>query len=131
MVGVPASRYCCTRIMNRQTFEEIVRSAIETLPAQFRYALVNVAIVVEDEPDARTLTEMGMSPDDELFGLYVGTPLTERDHASLALPDRILIYRGPLTRTFSRRGELTEEIRRTVLHELGHHMGLEEDEMPY
>ncbi len=117
--------------MHRRTFERIVREALDDLPAPFRSALENVAIVVEDEPDGEELQSMGFAPDDELFGLYQGVPLTERSAGHTGLPDRIVIYRAPLLRCFDTRAAIAEEIRKTVLHELGHHLGLEDDQMPY
>jgi predicted Zn-dependent protease with MMP-like domain len=98
-------------------FEERVRAALDSLPPKLAAALENVAVVVEEE-----------HPDDPgLFGLYQGTPLTERgSRASGSLPDKITIYRRPLEETFPDPGELEEEIRITVLHELAHYFGIEE-----
>ncbi len=112
-------------------FDDLVRSAVEELPEQFQYALENVAIVVEDEPTADQLSGVHLHQEDELFGLYEGLPLTERGQGYTGLPDRILIFRRPLIRSFSTRRQIEEEIRRTVIHELGHHMGLDDHEMPY
>lgn len=117
--------------MHQQAFEQIVRDVLGELPARFRLALENVAIVVEEEPDDEVLQSMGFAPDDELFGLYQGVPLTERGAGHTGLPDRIVIYRAPLLRAFETRQAIADEIRKTVLHELGHHMGLDDDEMPY
>lgn len=117
--------------MQRRAFETIVSEALDDLPARFRSALENVAIVVEDEPDPDDLKSMGFGPDDELFGLYQGVPLTERGAGHIGLPDRIVIYRNPLLRSFGSRRALIREIRKTVLHELGHHLGLDDEEMPY
>ena len=110
--------------MQREEFEVIVRDTLEHLPSQFQYVLENVAIVIEDEP----ATDDGT---DELLGVYDGVPLTERGAGDFGLPDRIRIFRGPLLRACDTREELAEEIRRTVIHELGHHMGLDDHEMPY
>jgi predicted Zn-dependent protease with MMP-like domain len=101
------------------TFEEHVRSALDSLPAALREAMSNVEIVVEDE-----------NPDDpDLFGLYDGTPLPERTSLTAGrLPDRIAIYRLPLEDEFGHDPEALErEIRITVLHELGHYFGSDED----
>ena len=99
-------------------FEEHVRAALDSLPPHLARALENVAVVVEDE-----------NPEEpDLFGLYEGVPLTERSSAdSGGLPDRIAIYRIPLEEEFPDPRELEEEIRITVLHELGHYFGLDED----
>lgn len=119
--------------MNRREFEAIVRDALEDLPSEFIRFLENVAVVVEEEPDPEELARLGLNADEEeLFGLYVGTPLTEREVTSYpVLPDRVFIYRGPILRCCSSREEMETEIRDTVIHELGHHMGLSDEEMPY
>jgi predicted Zn-dependent protease with MMP-like domain len=101
------------------TFEDHVRAALDALPADIAAALRNVAVVVEDE-----------HPDDpDLFGLYEGVPLTERGDEAGSLPDRIAIYRKPLEEEFQDPRELEREIRITVLHELGHYFGLDEDRL--
>ncbi len=105
--------------MERPAFEEHVRAALDSLPAHLAEALRNVAVVVEEE-----------HPDDpDLFGLYEGVPLPERGDMAGALPDRIAIYRLPLVESFDDPQELEEEIRITVLHELAHYFGLDEDRL--
>jgi predicted Zn-dependent protease with MMP-like domain len=101
-------------------FEETVRRALDSLPPHLARALENVAVVVEDE-----------NPEDpDLFGLYHGVPLPERgSHYSGQLPDRISIYRLPLEDEFPDPAELEEEIRITVLHELAHYFGIDEDRL--
>jgi predicted Zn-dependent protease with MMP-like domain len=101
------------------SFDDHVRAALDLLPPHLAAALRNVAVVVEDE-----------NPEDpDLFGLYEGVPLPERGDMAGALPDRIAIYRLPLEEEFPDPAELVEEIRITVLHELGHHFGLDEDRL--
>lgn len=117
--------------MKRAEFEQLVAEALELLPDDFAEALENVAVVVEDDPQAEDLTDAGLDPDDELFGLYQGVPLTERDSFYSALPDRIAIYRLPILRACHSRREVIREVRDTVIHELGHHLGMEEEDMPY
>jgi len=120
--------------MDRAAFEEVVRRALDDLPEEFAERLENVAVVVEEEPDPEDLAAMGLDPEedrDELFGIYQGTPLIERDSGYADLPDRVVIYRGPILRTCDTRREVLDEIRDTVVHELGHHFGLDDDEMPY
>ena len=101
-------------------FDDVVRAALDSLPPQIARALENVAVVVEDE-----------NPEDpDLFGLYHGVPLPERDSGySGALPDKISIYRLPLEDEFEDPAELEEEIRITVLHELAHYFGIDEDRL--
>ena len=90
--------------------------------------LERVAIVVEVEPSPDHLSDSIATPDDDLFGLYQGIPLTDRDSTySLVIPDRITIFVGPLDRSSTTRQELDEQIRITILHELGHHLGFDED----
>ena len=99
------------------TFEDHVRAALDELPPQIAAALENVAVVVEDE-----------NPEDpDLYGLYHGVPLPERGDVSGQLPDTISIYRIPLEESFPDPEELREEIRITVLHELAHYFGLDEE----
>ncbi len=102
------------------SFDDHVRAALDSLPADVAGALENVAVVVEDE-----------NPDDpDIFGLYQGVPLPDRGTGySGALPDRIAIYRLSLEETFADPDELEHEIRVTVLHELGHYFGMDEDRL--
>jgi predicted Zn-dependent protease with MMP-like domain len=102
------------------TFEDHVRRALDSLPRELREAMSNIEIVVEDENHE----------DPDLFGLYLGIPLTERHDYSGALPDKIAIYRIPLEEEFGDEPEvLVEEIRVTVLHEVAHHFGIDEDRL--
>ena len=83
--------------MTRERFTRLVEQALSEIPAQFREAMANVAVVVEDEPSRELLNDLDMEPGDTLFGLYQGTPLTERDsHYGNTLPDRISIYQLPI-----------------------------------
>ena len=101
------------------SFDDVVRSALDSLPAHIAAALRNVAVVVEDE-----------NPDDpDLYGLFDGIPLTEGGPGPGDLPSRIAVYRRPLEEDFLDTEELREEIRVTVLHELGHYFGLDEDRL--
>jgi predicted Zn-dependent protease with MMP-like domain len=102
------------------TFEEHVRRALDSLPAELRAAMSNVEIVVEDE-----------NPEDpDVFGLYHGIPLPDRHDYAGALPDKIAIYRGPLEAEFGHDAALLEEeIRITVVHEVAHHFGIDDDRL--
>jgi predicted Zn-dependent protease with MMP-like domain len=101
------------------TFDDHVRAALDELPPDLAAALENVAVVVEDE-----------NPDDpDLLGLYHGVPLPERGDMAGMLPDKISIYRIPLQESFPEPDDLREEIRITVLHELAHYFGLDEEQI--
>ena len=102
-------------------FEEHVRRAVDSLPDELRRAMENVAIVVEEEN----------AEDSDVFGLYTGVPLTERGSGYAgSLPDTIEIYRRPLEEEFGDDPSLLEEeIRITVLHEIAHHFGIDEDRL--
>jgi predicted Zn-dependent protease with MMP-like domain len=107
-------------------FERIVVRALRRLPPEVRRMLDNVEIVVEDEPTAEQLGDH--QDGDELFGLYEGTPLTARGSGySLVLPDKITIFRRPIERACHTPEEMADEVRITVIHELAHHFGIEED----
>lgn len=122
-----------TSELSERRFRELVAEVLDGLPPVFAALLDNVAVLVEEEPDPAVLEDLGMDPDegDELFGLYEGTPLDQRGVEYGALPDRVTIYRGPIVRMAHTRREVVEQIRETVLHELGHHFGLDEDDLPF
>lgn len=116
------------RRARRQRFHSLVQHVVSSLPIDTQQYLDNVAIVVADEPSSEQLQESDLGDGDEMFGLYTGVPRSERGSGySMVLPDQITIFMGPLERAFTRRGDLEEQIRITVLHELGHHLGFDED----
>ena len=116
--------------MDRATFEALVADALATIPRRFRDAMSNLAIVVEDEPTRALLEEMELAPRDTLLGLYQGTPLTERSWGyGNALPDRILLFQGPLERESEDEDDLVVAIGETLIHEIGHYFGLSEEEI--
>lgn len=107
----------------------MVQRVVDSLPPHIQSLLDGIAIVVQDEPDHTHLAELEHRDDEEteLFGLYQGVPMIDRSSGYTILPDRITIFAGPLSRACASREELEEEIRITVLHELGHHLGFDED----
>jgi len=116
--------------VEREQFERLVADALASIPRRFRDAMSNMAIVVEDEPSRELLAEMEIEPPDTLFGLYQGTPLTERSWGfGNALPDRILIFQGPHERDAGDEEDLVVAIGETLIHEIGHHFGLSEEEI--
>ena len=118
--------------MSVEQFEGVVAEALEELPSDLAEHIENLMVMVEDEPERQLLVDFGMDPDEDLlFGLYEGVALPRRGSSySGTLPDRILIYRLPLLEACATRRELRREIRLTVIHELGHYFGLEEEELP-
>ncbi len=116
--------------MDRARFERFVADALASIPQRFRDAMTNLVIVVEDEPGRELLREMEIEPPDTLFGLYQGTPLTERrwDYGN-ALPDRILLFQGPHEREADDEDDLVVSIGETLIHEIGHYFGLSEEQI--
>jgi predicted Zn-dependent protease with MMP-like domain len=116
--------------MTRREFEGLVERALRRLPRQFRERLANIAVVVEDWPDDRTLAEMGIEPPDTLYGLYQGIDLTHRDSSyGNVLPDTVTIYQGPIEEDCETEAEMAQVVRETVVHEIGHFFGLDDDTM--
>ncbi len=116
--------------MGRGDFDRALRKALSELPPVFREALHNVAVVVEEWPPDWLLDELGIPEEDTLYGFYHGVPLPERSFQDSGnLPDKISIYRGPLEEDFPDREELWREIRVTLLHEIGHYFGMDEEEL--
>jgi predicted Zn-dependent protease with MMP-like domain len=115
--------------MDRTRFEALVAEALDEIPEPFQAYVARVAFVIEDEPSTALLRDLDMDPRrDTLFGLYEGTPVGERSFDETALlPDRITIFYRPLVRAFRTPGAIRREIRKTVIHELGHCFGLEDD----
>jgi predicted Zn-dependent protease with MMP-like domain len=106
------------------TFDDLVTEALESLPEDIKGMMQNVEIIVEDEPSSAALQRLPSGH--TLFGLYEGIPLTKRGVYDRALPDRITIYRGPITRAWRSADSIRDQVRKTVLHEIGHHFGIEE-----
>ncbi len=115
--------------LTRAEFECVVSEALESLPKRFADLVENVVIAVEDEPTADDLERI--EGDAELLGIYRGVALTERTHDMPLLPDEIAVFRGPINRVTRTRPDAVHEVRETVIHELGHYFGLDDDEMPH
>ena len=116
--------------MTREKFTRLVEEALQEIPRRFRDAMKNVAVIVEDEPSQELLDEMEMEPGDTLFGLYHGTPLTQRDSGyGNALPDRISIYQIPIEEACDDEEDIRQCVVETVIHEFGHYFGLSEEEI--
>jgi predicted Zn-dependent protease with MMP-like domain len=118
LIGKSWAPVVSARTRSRQRFEELVANALDDLPEMIRSQMDNVVVVVEEEPG------------EDLYGLYQGVPQTQRDgNYSGILPDMITIYRGPLERAAGTNEELAKEVRITVLHEVAHHFGIDDDRL--
>jgi len=116
--------------MTRREFERLVAEAVTLIPARFRREMKNLSIVVEEEPRAELLADMEIEPPDSLYGLYQGTPLTERTWAhGNTLPDRITIYQRPIEEDCDDEDDMRAVIGETLIHEVGHYFGLSEEEI--
>jgi predicted Zn-dependent protease with MMP-like domain len=107
-------------VMGRERFEELVAEALDEVPAELLDLMDNVVVLVEDDPEG----------DDEILGLYEGHALTSRgwDYGGV-LPDRITIYRNPTLRVCDTEDDVIDEVATTVVHEIAHHFGIDDDRL--
>lgn len=116
------------RKLTDREFDRIVQRAIRRLPEEIRQHLKNIMISVQDRPSADLLEEMGYGPDETLLGLYDGTSLLERSPNEPPLyPDTIFLFQEPLEECCETPEELEEEIEITVVHEIAHYLGMDEE----
>ena len=114
----------------RRRFRRLVEQALERLPDEFQARLQNVAVVIEDWPSRALLRDLDVPEDELLFGLYEGLPLTEWGRDDMVrIPDRIRIFQGPIEEACATDDEIVAEVRTTVLHEVGHHFGLSDEDL--
>jgi predicted Zn-dependent protease with MMP-like domain len=116
------------RVVRHGRFDQLVERAIAAIPEPFRTALDDVAVVIADEPTRDQLRENGLGPDEILYGLYDGVPLNEWGADWVPVPSRILVFRLPLEEDFPDPDDLADEVRITILHELAHHLGIEDED---
>ncbi len=115
--------------MEDEQFRILVQEAIDSLPDEFAKRIDNVAILVEDQPSLQELRRLGLPPWGLLFGLYQGIPVTKRQNYSGVLPDKITIYRDSILRVANTEEQIRAQVRATVIHEIGHHFGLSDEEL--
>ncbi len=123
--------------MDRERFMQIAAEALDSLPQEFRQRIRNVAVLVEDYPAGQAPRgrtgrprKLSSSPERLLLGIYVGVPLTKRSVFSVPSgPDRIVLYRRNIEAVCRDEHEIREQIRRTVIHEVGHYFGLDEEQL--
>jgi predicted Zn-dependent protease with MMP-like domain len=112
--------------LKEEEFEELVLDAIQELSPELLERLDNVAVVVQSWPSREQMKMAGIERRDELFGLYEGIPLTQRESYNLVLPDKITIFQGPVEAVCRSQEEMTREVKVTVAHEIAHHFGIED-----
>ena len=112
--------------LSRRDFESLATEVIDKLPEEVLSWLDNVDIVVEGWPSREDLEPMGMKDRYDLLGLYLGVPLAEREGGYPTLPDKVLLFQGPIEAVGVTREGIRREIRTTILHELAHHLGIGE-----
>jgi predicted Zn-dependent protease with MMP-like domain len=116
--------------MTRKEFERLVEFALRSIPKRFRDNMNNIAVVVEDAPSPELLAEMEIEEGDSLYGLFQGTPLTERGWSDgTRMPDRISIYQRPIEEDAEDEEDMLVIVVETVIHEFGHYFGLSEEEI--
>jgi predicted Zn-dependent protease with MMP-like domain len=117
--------------MDRRKFRRLVSEALDTLPGEVRVRMTNVAVIVAEEPTSEQIADAGLDPREHtLFGLYEGCPLSERRaDFGMSLPDRITLFYRPLIDSYRSPAEVREQIRRTVVHEVAHFVGFDDDEL--
>jgi predicted Zn-dependent protease with MMP-like domain len=116
--------------IRREDFERLVDEAWETIPQSFRDRFSNIAIFVEDEPQSEHLSAAGVPDGYTLLGLYQGYPLSKRGWGySMAMPDRVTLFQGPIERSASSDRDIPQIVYDTLWHELGHHLGMDEKQV--
>ena len=118
-----------SRLTRHRRFEDLVDEALATIPMPFAAALDEVAIVIDDEPTPDQLTSNEIENGDTLYGLYEGIPRTEWGADWVAEPNRIVLFRLPLEADFADPDDLADEVWVTVVHELAHHLGIDDDRL--
>jgi len=121
------------RDVSAEEFGALVEQALAELPQPYARLVRDISVVVEEEPPPEVLEDLELDSADDLLGLYQGLSLAEESffQSGGQPPPRIAIYRGPILRLCETAEEVRREIRDTVVHELGHHVGLGDEEMPY
>ncbi len=114
---------------SEEAFERLVAQALEGLPVDVQEMLDNVVVTVQAIPTKREQAELGLRGPYDLLGVYHGIPQTEREGYNLSLPDRIVLFQRPIEAVCSTDAEVVEEVRRTVLHELAHHFGIDDERL--
>jgi predicted Zn-dependent protease with MMP-like domain len=108
-----------------EEFQVLINQALESLPGEHVRSIANVAILYQEDPTPEQRTKLLLRHDQTLLGLYEGVPLSQRQGLTHYLPDKITLFKGPLSRRSNTPAELKEDIRHTLWHEIGHYYGLD------
>ena len=122
-----------TLLLSESEFQDLVRKALDGLPEPYAGLMENVVVVVEEKASRAVLEDLDIDDENELLGLYHGISRDDESFFQTGgnMPSRISIYRQPILRICRTKQEVVQEVRDTVVHEIGHHFGLDDDEMPY
>lgn len=112
-----------------ERFQELIDEAFDSLPKEHRDSVRNVAILYQDDPTLEQRIELELRNDQTLLGLYQGVPLSQRQGMTQIFPDKITLFKGPLSHHATTEDELREEIRHTLWHEIAHYYGLNHDQI--
>ena len=115
--------------MRRSRFRRLVERALDEIPEELAARMDNVVVLVRNQPTDEELESLGLGPRETLLGLYVGRPLTSRGWYGETLPDRIMIYQQPIESICHSEEEVVVQVRETVLHEVAHHFGIDDDRL--
>lgn len=116
--------------LHRDEFEKLAEEAWEAIPEDIRQHFSNVTIFIQDEPSADDLDAGGVGPEHTLLGLYQGVPISKRGFGyGMVLPDRVLLFQGPIERSARRKSDIPQIVYDTLWHELAHHLGMDEEEV--
>lgn len=116
--------------LSQDQFEELVDQALQSLPEQFLSYMENVMVQVQDRPTRRLLQDLAVEPDMTLLGVYTGVPLTSKSvSAPVDWPEQIIIFQRNIEAVCQTPADVVEQVRKTVLHEIGHHFGMDEDDL--
>ena len=115
--------------ISREQFERLVHKALSDIPPDIRLSIQNVDIVVDNVASMNQIAGTGIENEMELLGLYEGIPLTERYGYDMVLPDKITLFQKPIESICDNQEQITEEISKTLIHEIAHHFGLDDNHL--
>ena len=115
--------------ISREQFESLVHKALSDIPPDIRLSIQNVDIVVDNVASMNQIAGTGIENEMELLGLYEGITITERYGYDMVLPDKITLFQKPIEAICDNQEQITEEISKTLIHEIAHHFGLDDNHL--